>query len=118
MVTRILAAGGAPVLAHPRGRASRKVLSDEVIASLADAGLAGIEVDHHDHDEDVRGELRGLAGDLDLVVTGSSDYHGTGKDGHELGSITTTEGELERLLDRARNNASRSGRVVPEPYFP
>jgi 3',5'-nucleoside bisphosphate phosphatase len=118
VVARIVAAGGAPVLAHPRGRASRKVLSDEVIASLADVGLAGIEVDHHDHDEDVRRELRGLAADLDLVVTGSSDHHGTGKDGHELGSCTTDEGEFRRLLDRAGANAERSGRVVPRPYLP
>ncbi|MEQ4207829.1 PHP domain-containing protein [Actinopolymorpha sp. B9G3] len=118
VVTRIIAAGGAPVLAHPRGRASRKVLSDDVIASLADAGLAGVEVDHHDHDEAVRRALRGLAGDLDLVVTGSSDHHGTGKDGHELGSCTTSEGEFLRLLDRARVNAERSERVVPQPYLP
>jgi 3',5'-nucleoside bisphosphate phosphatase len=118
VVALILTAGGAPVLAHPRGRASRKVLNDEVIATLADAGLAGIEVDHHDHDEGVRTELRGLATDLDLVVTGSSDHHGTGKDGHALGSCTTGEGELWRLLDRARVNAERAGRVVPEPYLP
>ncbi len=36
-----------------------------------------------------RDELRGIARDLDLVVTGSSDYHGTGKVDHELGCNTT-----------------------------
>ncbi|WP_020580208.1 PHP domain-containing protein [Actinopolymorpha alba] len=115
---RVVAAGGASVLAHPRGRRSRYVLTDSVIGELADAGLAGLEVDHLDHDDAVRQELRGLARDLDLVVTGSSDHHGAGKNDHDLGCCTTDEGEFARLLERARANAERSGRATPEPFLP
>lgn len=93
------AAGGRAVIAHPWARESRHVLTPDVLARLAAAGLDGIEVDHNDHEPEVRAELRGIAGDLDLVVTGSSDYHGEGK-GPEffLGCHTTDPEQLERLL--------------------
>ena len=42
------------------------------------------------HDERARSDLRAIAAELDLVVTRSSDYHGTGKKGHPLGCDTTT----------------------------
>jgi predicted metal-dependent phosphoesterase TrpH len=118
VVERVVDAGGVPVLAHPRGRHSRHLLTDEAIAELAAAGLAGLEVDHLDHDADVRRELRALAGALDLVVTGASDHHGTGKVGHDLGCCTTSEAELVRLLERARANAARAGRHTPAPLLP
>ena len=42
---------------------------------------------------------------LDLVVTGSSDYHGTGKVDHDLGCNTTAPDQLDRLLDLAARAA-------------
>ncbi len=97
----VAAAGGVSVVAHPWARKARRVLTPEVIAGLAAQGLSGIEVDHLNHSDEKRAELRALARDLDLVVTGSSDYHGTGK-GPEfhLGAHTTAPAELERLLNR------------------
>ena len=50
-----------------------------MIADLATVGLAGVEVDHPDHTPDDRALLRDLAAEHGLVVTGSSDYHGTNK---------------------------------------
>ena len=75
----IRAAGGVAVFAHPLARRRGRVVEPAVIAELAAAGLAGVEVDHPDHAPEDRALLRGLARDLDLVVTGSSDYHGTNK---------------------------------------
>ena len=43
-----------------------------------------------------REELRRIAGDLGLVATGSSDWHGTGKVDHELGCNTTDPAAFER----------------------
>ncbi len=91
-------AGGVSVIAHPWGRGSRRVLTPDELARLAGLGLAGVEVDHQDHvDPDVRAELRDAARDAGLVVTGASDYHGTGKTAHDLGSHTTHPAEYERL---------------------
>lgn len=99
MIDLIGAAGGVSVLAHPWGRvAGNPALDATALARLRDAGLRGIEVDHNDHAPDVRERLRGLAADLDLVVTGSSDYHGTGKIGFDLGCNTTAPEQYERLL--------------------
>ncbi len=47
-------------------------------------------------------------------MTGSSDYHGLGKVGHELGCNTTDPEQLERLLDLAFRSAATSGRATPE----
>ena len=72
-------AGGVPVMAHPLAARRGRVVPDAVIAALAAAGLAGLEVDHRDHDPAEREHLRGLAAALGLLTTGASDYHGTGK---------------------------------------
>lgn len=114
----VRAAGGVPVLAHPWGRGSHAVLDEERIAALAAAGLAGLEVDHVDHDDDARGRLRVIAHELDLIVTGSSDYHGTGKTGHELGRFTTAPGQYERLVTLAESNAKAAAREAPRPVRP
>jgi predicted metal-dependent phosphoesterase TrpH len=104
----VAAAGGVSVLAHPWARKGRRVLTPDVIAGLAERGLSGIEVDHLNHSPEVRDELRTLAHDLDLVVTGSSDYHGTGK-GPEfhLGVQTTAPAEYERLLGDPSSRGAR-----------
>jgi hypothetical protein len=76
------------------------VVSDEWIAELADAGLFGVEVDHADHDAAARDHLRGLASELELATTGSSDDHGD-LTGHRLGRETTSPEVYERLLAEA-----------------
>ena len=50
-----------------------------VIDEMIDAGLLGLEVEHRDNPEGARVELRRIARDNGLLLTGSSDYHGTGK---------------------------------------
>ncbi len=95
----VKAAGGKAVLAHPWSRSSDTVLTPDRIAELVEDGLDGVEVDHPDHSEEQREALAKIAATHGLVVTGSSDYHGTGK-GPEfrLGANTTDPGELEKLL--------------------
>ncbi|WP_333740238.1 PHP domain-containing protein [Streptomyces sp. IBSBF 2806] len=91
-------AGGVTVFAHPAAGKRGRTVPESVIAELAAAGLDGIEVDHMDHDADTRERLRALAKDLGLLVTGSSDYHGSRKT-CELGEYTTDPevyGEITR----------------------
>ncbi|MFJ8851613.1 PHP domain-containing protein [Streptomyces sp. NPDC102437] len=97
-VRLVKAAGGVTVFAHPAAVKRGEVLSESSIARLAAAGLDGIEVDHMDHDEPTRARLRGLAADLGLLTTGSSDYHGSRKT-VGLGEYTTDPeiyGEITR----------------------
>ncbi|MFF8411673.1 PHP domain-containing protein [Streptomyces omiyaensis] len=94
----VKAAGGVTVFAHPGAAKRGRTVSESAIAALAEAGLDGIEIDHMDHDEPTRARLRGLAGELGLLVTGSSDYHGSRKT-CRLGEYTTDPeiyGEITR----------------------
>lgn len=118
MVEIVTAAGGVSVVAHAWGRHGAEALTEVDLAMLAGLGLGGLEVDHQDHDPSARERLRAISVDLDLVVTGSSDYHGTGKVDHELGVNTTSEVQYDRLLARAADAAARSGRNVAEVVTP
>ena len=93
-------AGGVPVMAHPFAALRGRTVSDAVIEQMADAGLAGLEVHHRDHSADEVAHGEALAVRLGLLVTGSSDYHGTGKL-NLLGERTTTPDVLERIRDLA-----------------
>lgn len=109
----IAGAGGVSVIAHPWGRDGDRGLDRDELARLQSLGLTGIEVDHLDHDQGHRQQLRGIALELDLVATGSSDFHGAGKPTHHLGVETTTPAQYERLLAAAADAAAASGRDTP-----
>jgi predicted metal-dependent phosphoesterase TrpH len=112
-IRTVAGAGGVSVIAHPWGRGGLGHPDEATLAALLEVGLAGVEVDHQDHGPAARAELRAIARRLGLVVTGSSDYHGTGKADHELGCNTTSPEDYARLLELARGSAARSGRATP-----
>jgi predicted metal-dependent phosphoesterase TrpH len=112
-IRAVTEAGGVSVIAHPWGRGGLGRPDEATLAHLHDIGLAGIEVDHQDHDPATRERLRAMAREIGLVATGSSDYHGTGKVDHDLGCNTTDPGEYERLMELAGESAARSARVTP-----
>nr|WP_269809685.1 PHP domain-containing protein [Kineosporia rhizophila] len=97
IVRLVRAAGGVPVMAHPRAGKRGWLVSDQDIADLAEAGLVGLEVDHRDHEEPDKAVLRGLAAELGLLTTGSSDYHGTGKV-NRIAENTTAPEVLEKII--------------------
>ncbi len=98
-------AGGVPVFAHPAAEKRGVTVGDDAIHAMAAAGLAGLEVDHRDNAPGARERLRGLAAELGLLVTGSSDYHGTGKE-NRLGENTTEPAVLEALLDQVTSGVT------------
>lgn len=111
MIGLLRDAGGVSVVAHPwSGRHDQSALSAEAFSAFREAGLAGIEVDHQDHDPTTRSRLADLARELDLVATGSSDFHGAGKVDHDLGVNTTAPEQFERLMDLARAARAAAGR--------
>ena len=98
------AAGGVAVIGHPWGRGREHVLPPPLLSALtAEHALDGVEVDHQDHDANTRAQLRALAMELGLLVTGSSDYHGTGKLDHDLGCNTTAPEVYVDLVGRLRH---------------
>ena len=95
----VRSAGGVPVAAHPRAaRRQRRLVPDETFAAMAEAGLAALEVDHRDHDPADREAARALARALGLGMSGSSDYHGTGKP-NRLGENLMPPELLDRIVD-------------------
>jgi predicted metal-dependent phosphoesterase TrpH len=100
----IRAAGGVPILAHPlsRGKRPPKEFGFPLghYEAMIERGIAGFEAYHYDVEEDARDWLIALAKKHDLIITGSSDYHGkTGKTAR-LGDNTTSEEMFQRILEQ------------------
>ena len=93
-------AGGVPVFAHPAAAKRGVTVGEDAISAMAAAGLGGLEVDHRDNPPEARTRLRALAGELGLLVTGASDYHGSGKE-NQLGENTTAPEVLDEILAQA-----------------
>jgi 3',5'-nucleoside bisphosphate phosphatase len=95
-------AGGACVLAHPGMWKGEGAVPDGLVEEMAAGGMAGLEVEHPDHDETQRAHYRELAARLDLVPTGASDCHGARYD-YRLGCETTPR----ELVDELRRRTGR-----------
>jgi predicted metal-dependent phosphoesterase TrpH len=81
-------AGGTPVLAHPYrlSQAADESKMAALLQELMDEGLMGIEVFYSEHGPAERDMYSRLAGRLNLIPTGGSDYHGSNKPGIHLGT--------------------------------
>jgi predicted metal-dependent phosphoesterase TrpH len=99
-VRLVRAAGGVPVFAHPKATIRGRVVPDQLIVDLAAAGLFGLEADHEDHTPEQREQVRALAEQLGLIVTGSSDFHGTHKT-VRLGAFLTAPEAYEKIVAAA-----------------
>jgi len=84
--------GGIVSAAHLKDRGSKSNL-----ARLADEGLDAVEVRHPSHDADTRLRLADLAAHLGLGVSGGSDWHGDGPEGHGHAEMGSQEVPLEWL---------------------
>jgi predicted metal-dependent phosphoesterase TrpH len=99
-VRLVIAAGGVPIVAHPTPAGRGRMMPVPYLEELVDAGLAGFELDHRENTPEGVAVLRGIVGRRDLIVTGSSDYHGLGKP-NLPGENTTSDEMVERIVDRA-----------------
>ena len=93
-------AGGVAIIAHPVTSGRDRMMPIPFIERLIDAGLAGFEIEHRENTEAGKRTLRTLADEHDLIVTGSSDYHGAGKP-NRPGENTTTDEMVARIIERA-----------------
>jgi len=100
VIAIVRAAGGVPVLAHPsRGGKEDANFEPKVFDAMVKAGLLGIEVDHVEVKGKNRDWLVDYATKNNLIMTGSSDFHGrkTKKD-NPLARFTTSPEMLKRIL--------------------
>ncbi|MDR7346666.1 putative metal-dependent phosphoesterase TrpH [Enteractinococcus fodinae] len=95
-VELIRAAGGVPIFAHPKAKVRGRTVSDQLFYDMLDAGLAGVEVYHRDNSGSGKAWLLDFAKQHDLLVTGSSDYHGDGKP-NRLGEHVTSRETVEAI---------------------
>ncbi|CAN2212445.1 COG0613 Predicted metal-dependent phosphoesterases (PHP family) [Candidatus Nanopelagicaceae bacterium] len=95
-IRTIRRAGGVAVIAHPFASRRGQTITAETFADLVTAGLNGIEVHHRDQNAQEQETLTAIARELNLVITGSSDYHGTGKL-NGLAENTTSQAQWEQL---------------------
>jgi 3',5'-nucleoside bisphosphate phosphatase len=103
-IATIKRAGGVAVIAHPFASRRGQILTADTFQDLVAAGLDGIEVHHRDQNAAEQQVLTEIAGELHLVTTGASDYHGTGKL-NAMAENTTHPAQWEAL--EARANARR-----------
>lgn len=99
-VRLVTGAGGVAVFAHPLASSRGAIVDEVTIEAMAEAGLAGLEAEHPDHPPEARRRARDIAARLDLVVTGSSDYHGSNKV-QGLGAELTSPEAYEALVEWA-----------------
>lgn len=96
-VRLVVEAGGVPIIAHPAGRAG--VLPAAILERMLDVGLAGFELGHRENVPAGVRTLERIVRERDLIVTGSSDYHGLGKP-NLPGEHTTEDDMVARIIAR------------------
>jgi len=85
-VELILSAGGIPILAHPILYKLGKEAMDNLVSSLKEYGLVGIEAIYSTYTSADERYIREIAKRYSLLISGGSDFHGAAKPGLNLGT--------------------------------
>ena len=87
VLAAVRGAGGVTVVAHPRQlKLDGPAGAEALLRDLAAKGLGGVEVDHPSQNGEERALYRRLAGEIGLVASGGSDFHGEAKPDIKLGT--------------------------------
>jgi hypothetical protein len=102
-LTMIREAQGIPVLAHPftLNLGSAYALKNLII-ELKGLGLAGLEVFYPEHTREQEALYLKLARELDLLISGGSDFHGLNKPEITLGSMPGQDRLTYHLVEALR----------------
>ena len=96
--------GGVAVMAHPGLNRS-----DEVIPSMVESGLDGIECFHTKHSAATSEHYLQIAERFHLLVTGGSDCHGLSKGRPLIGSVRLPYHYVEKLKNKAAERRAAAG---------
>jgi predicted metal-dependent phosphoesterase TrpH len=95
-------AGGVSVIGHPLTGVGPNTNPEDLpldhFEEMIGKGLSGVEVYHRDVPEAARSWLLDVAAKHDLIVTGSSDYHGVAGKPNQLGENITSQEMLDRIV--------------------
>ena len=92
--------GGLPVLAHPFTLELEAYELKLLVKQLKEAGLAGIEVFYPEHTKAQKKLYTTIARDLDLFMTGGTDYHGPGRSSISVGDFGIDKETLNVMMDK------------------
>lgn len=98
-ISRILDAGGVPVLAHPFQYELNDPQLRELIELVKGMGCKGMECVYARYDEEQRQYLLDLAEEYGLIATAGSDYHGIPKPDILLGDIRGEYAQVKQLRE-------------------
>ena len=106
-VQLICSTGGIPILAHPILYHFTDEKLHQLIVSLKKMGLMGIEAIYSTYSVREEAYIRDLAAELDLCISGGSDFHGDNKPGLDLGCgyghLDIPYSILDTLRERRKN---------------
>ncbi len=91
--------GGLPVLAHPFTLELEPYELKIAVEQLKSEGLKGIEVFYPEHTRSQKKLYAAIARDLDLFMTGGTDYHGLGRGRISIGDFGLDRETLHVMLD-------------------
>ena len=83
-IAMIREAGGIAVLAHPSSLDPTLRSIPSLLKDLSKVGLEGVEVYYPSHSPKAVKALLKMAHEMDLLITGGSDYHGMVRSGYSL----------------------------------
>lgn len=103
----ILKSDGIPIFAHPiLCHLSHNNLC-ELVKRLKDAGLMGIEAIYSTYETADEREIREIANEYHLLLSGGSDFHGTNKKGIDLGvgggKLYVPDDFLDEMMKHRKN---------------
>lgn len=93
VIATVRSLGAIPVLAHPG-----VTQSDDLIPTMVDAGLLGIEAYHADHTPEQMLRYAALAAEVGLLVTGGTDFHGPGAPNPDIGSVAVPPARVAEFI--------------------
>ncbi|MEC4890044.1 MAG: PHP domain-containing protein [Nitrospira sp.] len=103
----IKAAQGLAVLAHPTWVKTTEGTLTDLVRQLKADGLDGVEVHYSTHTPRQTREYLSLAKQIDLLVTGGSDFHGITKPDIEVGIGKGTLHVPDHLLTKLKDATAR-----------
>lgn len=107
--------GGVPILAHPVLYGMGKTELYKLTAKLKDSGLVGVEALYSTYNNSDERDIRALAKEYNLLLSGGSDFHGLNKATIDLGTGTGHLFVPEELLTKIKE---KHNELVPDaPSF-